>query len=157
PSPAARNGIIHNSSGQACTIGVASPGCTFTNSANTVGVDPKIVPFLALWQLPNAGLLGNGDTGLYTFSAQQVTSENFFTTRLDHHFSDSDSLYGTFQYDRAQGVLPDPLQTVTVGQKTGQTFVSIEDNHTFSAQLLNSVRLGYNRSTAFTGGGLSAI
>jgi len=167
PSPDARNGIIHNADGSSCTIGVASPGCALTNSSGTVGVDPKIVPFLALWHLPNAGLLPvgtapgpvnpNGNTGIYTFSAQQVTSENFFTTRADHRFSDSDSLNGTFQWDRAQGVLPDPLQTVTVGQKTGQTFVSIEENHTFSAQLLNSVRIGYNRSTAFTGGGLSAI
>ena len=45
--------------GRRCTIGHRQSGVVrnFTNSAGTVGVDPKIVPFLALWQLPNAGLL----------------------------------------------------------------------------------------------------
>jgi hypothetical protein len=159
PSPAARNGQVHNANGDLCTIGVvtAVPACNFTNSAGTVGVDPKIVPYLALWHTPNAGLLGNGDTGIYTFAAQQVTSENFFTTRADHRFSDSDSMYGTFLWDRAQGTLPDPLNTVVVGQKTGHTFFTVEEDHTFSPQFLNSIRIGYNRSTAFTGGGISAL
>ena len=159
PSAAARNGMIHNSNGDPCTIGIVTvtPACNFTNSANTVGVDPNIVPYLALWHLPNAGLLGSGDTGVYQFAAQQVTSENFFTTRVDHRFSDSDSMYGTFQWDRAQGTLPDPLNTVVVGQKTGHTLITVEEDHTFTPQLLNSIRLGYNRSTAFTGGGLSAL
>jgi hypothetical protein len=147
PSPAARAGNL-------CSIPTGvTPNCTPT----TITVDPKIVPFLALWQLPNQGLLGNGDTGIYSFAAQQVTSENFFTTRVDHRFSDSDSMYGTFVYDRAQGTLPDPLQTVTVAQQTGHTFFTVEEDHTFSPQLLNSIRIGYNRSAAFTGGGISAI
>jgi len=157
PSQAARNGQIHNAGGDLCTIGIVAGNCTFTNSAGTVGVDPKIVPFLGLWQLPNQGLLGNGDTGIYSFSAQQVVSENFFTTRVDHRISDSDSINGTFQWDRAQGTLPDTLNTVVVGQQTGQTYGTVEWNHTFSATLLNSIRLGVNRSTALTGGGLSAL
>ncbi|MBZ5643645.1 MAG: TonB-dependent receptor [Acidobacteriia bacterium] len=159
PSAAARNGQIHNSNGDLCTIGIVAGNCTFVNSAGTVGVDPKIVPFLALWHLPTPGLplLGSGDTGNYVFAAQQVTSENFFTTRVDHRFSDSDSMYGTFLWDHAQGTLPDPLNTVVVGQKTGHTLFTVEEDHTFSPQFLNSIRLGYNRSTAFTGGGLSAL
>jgi Carboxypeptidase regulatory-like domain len=167
PSADARNGILHNADGSSCTIGVASPGCNLTNSAGTVGVDPNIVPFLALWQLPNAGLLPvkdssgnsnpNGNTGFYKFAAQQITTENFFTVRADHKLDNSDSIDGIVQWDRAQGTLPDPLNTVIIGQKTGQTMVAIEENHTFSTQLVNSIRVGYNRSTAFTGGGLSAL
>jgi hypothetical protein len=120
-------------------------------------VSPNITPFLPLWHAPNAGLLGLGNTGVYTFAAQQVVAENFGAARIDHRFSESDNLAGSFQMDRAQGTLPDPLNTVVVAQQTGQTFIVLEENHTFSSSLVNSARLGYNRSAAFTGGGISAI
>ena len=97
------------------------------------------------------------NSGVYSYAAQQITAENFGTVRVDHKLGNSDSLDGIFQIDRATGTLPDPLNTVLIGQKTGQTFVTLEEDHTFSTHLLNSVRLGYNRSTAFTGGGLSAM
>ena len=168
PSADARNGILNFANASlfpkppsAC-VGNGVSG-NFNNDPTqpfvqcVVTVDPNIKPFLPLWHLPNGDLTNLGNTGFYSFAAQQVTSENFFTTRVDHRFSDSDSMYGTFLWDHAQGTLPDPLNTVVVGQKTGHTLFTVEEDHTFSPQLLNSIRLGYNRSTAFTGGGLSAL
>ncbi|MGH9680458.1 MAG: carboxypeptidase regulatory-like domain-containing protein, partial [Candidatus Acidiferrales bacterium] len=154
PSDNAKQGILNFSDPSQFPT-----GCTATATANQcqLTVSPNITPFLGLWHSPNNGLLGLGNTGVYTFAAQQVVSENFFTIRADHKLSSTDSISGTFQYDRAQGTLPDSLNTVVVGQKTGQTFATIEEDHTFSAQLVNSVRLGFNRSTAFTGGGISAL
>jgi hypothetical protein len=157
PSSNARNGIIHNSNGATCTIGIQSPGCAFTNSAGTVGVDPGILPFLALYALPTAGLIGNGDTGIYSFAGQQVAGESFLASRVDTQIAASDSVSGSFQWDRSTETLPDSLDTIAVGQKTGHDFIALEETHIFTAQLLNTVRFGFNRSTAVAGGGLNAI
>ena len=165
PSQDARNGLLNFAN--AGQFPAAPSTCTGNGVSGTfngspfvqcaVTVSPNIIPFLPLWHLPNAEFTNLGNTGFYTFAAQQVTSENFYTTRVDHRFSDSDSMYGTFLWDRAQGTLPDSLNTVVVGQKTGHTFFTVEEDHTFTPQLLNSIRIGYNRSSAFTGGGLSAL
>jgi hypothetical protein len=141
PSLDARNGLIHNTDG------------TTTN----VTVDPIIQNSLALWHIPNDGLLTPGNLGLYSFTAQQVVSDNFFTTRIDHHFSDRDNLSGTYKWESALGTLPDSLNVVLTSQKTANQFIAIEENHTFSPQLINTFRLGYNRVVDRGGEGISAI
>src|SRR4029077_6573894 len=67
-------------------------------STGTVTVDPKVAAFLALEPVPNAGLIGAGDTGFFNFAAQQVVNENFFTIRVDEKLSERDSLFGTYSY-----------------------------------------------------------
>ncbi len=162
PSADARNGLLNFANASQFPNGCTANGVFGTSNGNpfvqcALTVNSNIVPYLALWQPVNGALLGLGNSGVYSYAAQQITAENFGTIRVDHKLGNSDSLDGTFQIDRATGTLPDPLNTVLVGQKTGQTFVTLEEDHTFSTHLLNSVRLGYNRSTAFTGGGLSAF
>src|SRR6202047_4672100 len=99
PSQAVRNGIL-------CSIphtGVCSTqqvtGAFHPDPAT--GIDKAVLPFLGLWRLPNAGLLGNGDTGLYSAPGAHITSENFWTARVDHRFSDKDSVFGSYEYDPA--------------------------------------------------------
>ena len=120
------------------------------------GIDKSVLPFLGLWQLPNAGLVGNGDQGIYAFNSVHLTTENFGTIRIDHKFSDRDTLFGTYQNDQAVATQPDPNNDVLVQNATGRQFAVVEENHTFSSQLLNSARFGFNRSV-HTGGGLNAI
>ena len=133
PSLDARNGIIHNPDG----------------SITTVAVSPNVAPFLALWHVPNAGSSGN--TGFFAFSAPQIASENFGTGRIDHKFSDKDSLDGSFQIDRSTLHIPDALDTINRTNTQGRDFVTIQESHVFSPQLVNTVRAGYNRVIA-TGG-----
>jgi len=47
-----------------------------------VNVDPAAAKYLNLYPLPNVST-GAGDTGIYSFTDQQVLTENFFTTRID--------------------------------------------------------------------------
>jgi len=128
------------------------------NPDPVTGIDTSVAPFLRLWQLPNAGLVanGNGDQGIYAFNSVHLTTENFGTIRIDHKFSDRDSLFGTYQNDRAAATQPDPNNDVLVQNATGRQFADVEETHIFSAQLLNTARFGFNRS-AHTGGGLNAI
>ncbi len=132
-----------------------------TGAANpdpTTGIDQAVLPFLGLWgpANPSLGYLNNGDVGFYSFAAPHITSENFGTVRVDHRFSDSDSMFGTYQYDSATATQPDPANDVLVGNSTGRTYVALEETHIFSSRLLNSARFGFNRSLHTTQA-LSAI
>jgi len=132
PSPDARNGIIHNSDG----------------TTTVVAVNPLVQPYLGLWALPNGPLLSPGNTGIYTFAGSQITNENFGTGRIDYKISDKDSLFGSYRYDAGVLTFPDALNTVVLGDRTKSQIVAIGENHIFSPQLLNSVRVGLNRNGA---------
>ena len=156
PSDAVRHGIL-------CSIPQPGPGgCSphmVTGAFNpdaVTGIDKAVLPYLNLWGLPNAGLVGNGDVGFYAFTAPHITSENFGTLRIDHKISNSDSLFGTFQRDSATNTQPDPANDVLVGNTTGRTYVALEETHVFSSQVLNSLRIGLNRNL-HTAQGMSAI
>src|SRR6202045_1604627 len=94
PSPAARAGLLCSippgpDPANPCTPNQLTPG----PNTDANGVDKQVIKYFALYPLPNGGLLGNGDTGLFTFSGQQIVTENFVTTRIDHKFSDKDSVF----------------------------------------------------------------
>jgi hypothetical protein len=153
-SQAARNGTL-------CSI--PQPGVCSTHQVTgafnpdpVTGIDKTILPYLTLWSLPNEGLVGNGDAGIYRFSAPVINSENFATVRIDHKVSVNDSIFGSFQYDRATSSQPDPNNDVLLGNKTGRTYIALEETHIFNPQLINSARFGFNRSVA-NNTGLSAI
>ena len=129
PSGDAHNGILHDGLGN-------------------VTVDPLVAPYLPLWHLPNAGLQGDGDTGVYKFAAQAVTNGNFVTGRVDQTITSADSIFGTYQFDRGLTTLPDALGNIQVGQKRGRQFLAVEERHIFNPQLINSFRIGVNRVTA---------
>jgi len=132
PSQAARQGTVHDDSG----------------NLTTITVDPLVAPFLGLWQPPNAGVTGNGDTGVYKFAAQAVTNGNFVTGRIDHTITSADGIFGTYQYDKGLTTLPDALGDIQVGQKRSRQLIAIEERHIFSPELINSFRVGVNRVTA---------
>src|SRR6266853_5522881 len=112
PSPAARTGILHDSNGnlldgnnKPIPGNVPFSGACPSNSTNLAPgqagfcVDNSATKFLPIYPLPNAGLTNNGNLGTFSFAGQQVVSENFVTARVDHKFSDKDSLFGTYMYD----------------------------------------------------------
>ncbi len=148
PSPAARAGNL-------CSIPTGtSPNCR----SSTVAVDPSAAKYLdAFYPMPNAGLIGNGDLGTFTFSGQQIVTENFVTTRLDHKFSEKDSLFGTYLYDDTPYTSPEAFDVQVLTSHTKRQFVTLEENHTFTPALVNTVRVGFNRVDATNNDSLSAI
>src|SRR5437588_4096297 len=121
-------------------------------STGTISVDPAVLRFVnAFYPLPNGGLLGSGDTGIYAFSGQQVTPENYFTTRLDHKFSTDDTLSGTYMYDSGTVRQPDELNNKRTGYDSGRQFFSASEAHVFNPRLFNSFRFGLYRVVATTG------
>jgi outer membrane receptor protein involved in Fe transport len=137
---------------------VLSPAARTGNlAAGPVAVDPLVQKYLALEPLPNAGLRGNGDTGIFAFAGQQIVNENFFTSRVDQKVSDKDNLFGTYSFDDSPLTQPDTLGNVLQHAIARRQIASMEESHIFNPSFVNSVRLGYNRAHTTSAGGINAI
>src|SRR2546426_70092 len=137
---------------------VLSPAARAGNlAAGSVTVDPLVQKYLAMEPLPNAGLRGNGDTGIFAFAGQQIVNENFVTARADQRISDKDSLFGTYSFDNSPLTQPDTLGNVLQHAIARRQIVSLEESRIFSPTFVNTVRLGYNRAHTTSAGGVQAI
>jgi carboxypeptidase family protein/TonB-dependent receptor-like protein len=120
PSPAARNGDLQS---------------------GTVTVDPAVQKYLALY--PVSSCTGS-DVCQVVFNGQQIVNENFFTFRIDHKFSDRDSLFGTFLYDKTPYSSPDSFGNVGLNTLSSRQLLAVEETHSFTPTFVNAVRFGYN-------------
>jgi carboxypeptidase family protein/TonB-dependent receptor-like protein len=122
-------------------------------------IDASVMPYLALFPnlLPNAALPGNGDVGTFTFSGQQVVSENFVTTRIDHKFSDKDSVFGTYLFDKTPYSSPDSFGNVQLNTLSSRHILAAEETHSFTPNFLNAVRFGFNHEFVNNNSGVKAL
>jgi len=140
PSPDARKGILHNPDG----------------TTTVFTVDPKVVPFLGFYPLPQT-LLPSGNTGRWNGSGVATFSENYVSARGDHHISGKDSLALGWFYDQGPYAQPDNMNNVIHEAATQRQMGSIEETHIFSPALVNTIRIGYNRAISVGGRPVSAI
>ena len=113
---------------------------------------PSILQFInAFYPLPNAGLIGNGDTGIYSFAAQQITTENYYTFRVDHKFSDRDSLFGTYMRDNSKTVQPGTFGELFSDVVSSRQVVTLHEQHIFSPNVLNVAQIGFSRAVGIIG------
>src|SRR5215471_2110771 len=121
-------------------------------SSGRIQVDPTVLAFVkAFYPLPNGPLLGAGDTGIFTFSGQQVTPENYFTTKVDHKLSEKDFLSGTYMFDSGTVRQLDELNDKRTGYDSRRQVFSVGEVHTFNPGFISSFRFGINRVVAVTG------
>src|SRR3989441_3853022 len=132
------------------------PSAAARNGALSTGserVDPVISRYLqAFYPLPNGPSLGNGDVGIFSFAGQQVTTENYFTTKLDRKFSDRDSISGIYMRDNSIVVQPDAFDQLLTNVVSRRQLLTLDEEHIFSSKFLNAVRFGFNRAVAIEGG-----
>ena len=158
PSQNARNGLLcSNPAGS----DPSNPCSTFQlpvgPNTDANGVDLNAKSYFTFYHLPNGAIIGNGDTGEYTFAGQQIVNENFFTTRVDHRFSNNDSLFGTYMYDKTPYSSPDGLNNVEFDTLTSRQFLAVEETHIFTPKFANSVRIGGNHENVANNQSLKAI
>ncbi len=148
PSAAARGGTL-----------CSNPDPGSTCSPSTVPVDPAAKAFFPFYHLPTNGPVAgsNGDLGIYTFPGQQIVSENFVTTRVDHKISEKDSLFGTYMFDKTPYSSPDGLNDVEFTTLTSRQFLSVEETHIFAPGFVNSIRVGGNHEAVNNNQSLKAI
>ncbi|PYQ47088.1 MAG: hypothetical protein DMF78_24630, partial [Acidobacteria bacterium] len=111
--------------------------------AGPITVDPRVVPYLDFYPLPNGNV--SGDTGTYSFVGQQTAREDFFTVRLDHTFAARNSLAATYFWDDGQTTGPDTFNVKHIGTISRRQAAILQDSHPFSSTLLNTVRFGFSR------------
>jgi hypothetical protein len=149
---------IRQSLGITSVVTVPSAAARAGNlSTGNVVVGPAVQKFLAFYPLPNAELLRSGDTGIFDVQEQQIVSENFITTRVDHKFSEKNSLFGTYVFDKTPLTTPDNFNDILLGYLTKRQVFVLEEDHIFSPTLVNSVRFGFNRDFVNSSQALKAI
>ena len=125
-----------------------------TNCANFNGTDlgngfcqltiaPNSKPFLESYPLPNQT---DGDDGTAKFveGVTQVTNQDYWTARVDHQHSDSDSLFVRFTKDDADQATPDMNRLGT--RFTANRLTTVEHTHIYSPSFLGKTHLSFNRT-----------
>ena len=115
-------------------------------AAGTVTVSPLIKPYLAVYPLPTSNI--KGDTGTFTSIIQQIGNQNFVVTRIDHIFSSTDQVHGTYMSDDARLTSPDLFQTVVSGTLTRRQLATAEYTKTFTPAFVNTLRAGFSHVPA---------
>ena len=141
PSIPARSGMIHDKDGNPITV----------------TIDPAAQAALAFYHLPNGAVTSNPDVAEYRFSGQQVVSENFYTTRLDHKISEKDSVSGTYLFDKTPYTSPDGVNDVLLTTKSSRQIAVLEETHIFKPSFANSARFGYNYENVDNNVGAKAL
>jgi hypothetical protein len=110
-----------------------------------VQVLPGMVPYLALWPLPGPGAIdqGNGTTR-EAVGRVQPTQEDFYQVRVDHNFSDADSVFARVTRQDSERIPPGTLRW-DKRQWTYNTFITLEEKKIISPTLLNTLRFSFNR------------
>jgi hypothetical protein len=132
-----------------------------TSRANAA---PSVQPLLNLWPTPTAKDLDFAAPGTCpapincgiaeVFSSPlQTIREDFGTARVDHIFSQRDTLAGIYTIDDGQDLTATPLDPFSSDVMTlREQVVSLEETHVFSPALVNSARVGFSRAGySFTG------
>jgi hypothetical protein len=107
--------------------------------------NPAIVPYFALWPLPNGVALGGGIATSYNNPRQSIR-EDFGTARADYILRDRDTLSTAYTIDDGTNLSPqaDPLfgSLLTLRNQVA----SIQEVHVFSPSVVNVFTTGYSRS-----------
>ncbi|MBI4442399.1 MAG: TonB-dependent receptor [Acidobacteria bacterium] len=111
-------------------------------------VNPAIKPWLDLLPIPTGQDLGDG-TARHPGYTMQPTNQNYGNVRIDHRYSDSDSLYGSYVIDDSERINPTPLGIYWEALPYRGQYITLEETRIASPTLLNTAHFGYNRSKTF--------
>ncbi len=110
------------------------------------------VNYLNAYPLPNIPGTNNGTENNYRTIRKQVTHYNTFDTRLDWVPNVNNQLFGRFSYDQSQFTRTSEFATLPAGFASGSNNVhargiALGYTRTFTPNVLNELRVGYNRYT----------
>lgn len=123
-------------------------GLPDSTGAPRAPVDPRVVPYLALYPAPNSirlrdGISENRDTVFLP------TNEIFLSTRIDHKFSDKDSAFIRYTLDNANTKNSGENYLFQSDARSRQQYATAVVTHIFSLAALTALRVGYTRPTSF--------
>ncbi|HTB91408.1 MAG TPA: TonB-dependent receptor [Candidatus Sulfotelmatobacter sp.] len=120
---------------------------------------PSVRPLLNLWPVAppgapdaGAGTVNGVPVGIATVfsSPLQTIREDFGTVRVDHVFSQKDTLSGIYTVDDGGDVTATPANPFSSDiLNLREQVLSLEETHIFSPSLLNTARFGFSRAGYF--------
>jgi hypothetical protein len=138
PDAQVRQGFYPNSSGmyQPVTLGAG------------------VAELFNLWPAQNGPELldGNGHpTGiaLAYSSPEQKIREDFGTTRFDANVSPNDLLFAVYTIDDSMANTPTQNPLALIDETLREQVLSVQEQHVFSARLLNTARAGFSRASFY--------
>jgi hypothetical protein len=120
-------------------------------STGDVTVDPRIARMFGLLPLPNGPLLGAGATGQYILQRDKVSQGRYLLGKVDHRFSNSASLSGTYFHDEGDTSAPDAFRTQRTGDSSRRDVATTEFTYLISPSVISVSRVGYSRSDNSSG------
>jgi hypothetical protein len=132
PDQNARNGLLPGPNGSLVNVGVAQ----------------GVAPLLSLWPQQNGPDLGGGIAEAFSHPLQSIR-EDFGTTRLDHIFSQKDSLSAVYTIDDSNDYTPtiNPLSVDL--ENLREQVLSLRETHLFSPDVVNTALIGFSRAHYF--------
>ncbi len=123
------------------------------DAASRAAAVPSVQPLLNLWPTAPAGAPDfNGIAEVFS-SPLQTIREDFGTLRVDHVFSEKDSLAGIYTVDDGGDVTATPVNPYSTDiLNLREQVLSLEETHVFSPTFLNTVRFGFSRAGYFFAG-----
>ena len=118
------------------------------------GVANGVAPLFNLWPAQNGPELldANGNpTGIgEAFSSPtQHIREDFGTARFDVNLTSRDLLFAVYTVDDSTANTPTQNPLSLINESLREQVVSVQEQHVFSAHLLNTARIGYSRASFF--------
>src|SRR6267142_3676897 len=160
PSTAALSGLLcSNPAGatppNSCSTTQLQPG----PNTDANGVNLEVAKYLVAFYpvVPATSNIGNGDVAKFIFNANQVVNENFVTARIDHRFTEKDSLFGTYLHDKTPYTSPDSFGNVGLGSLSSRQIVAVEETHSFTPSFVNAIRFGYNHERVDNNASVTAL
>jgi hypothetical protein len=113
----------------------------------------SVQPLLNLWPTAPAGAPDfNGIAEVFS-SPLQTIREDFGTARVDHIFSERDSLAAIYTVDDGGDVTATPVNPFSSDiLNLREQVLSLEETHVFSTTFLNTARFGFSRAGYFFAG-----
>jgi Carboxypeptidase regulatory-like domain len=120
------------------------------SAASRAAAIASVQPLLNLWPTPAPGAQDfNGISSVFSSPLQSVR-EDFGTSRLDHIFSQKDSLAAIYTADDSDDFTATPLDPFSADMVAlREQVISIEETRIFSSSFLNSARVGFSRAGYF--------
>ena len=115
-------------------------------------LSPYTAPFLAIVPLPNVRQRPTDGAALLRSPGgndHDTLGENYGQMRVDHNFSDADTLFARYTIDNAfQNQTQDDYSYFRYLVPARNQWITLAENHIFSPTVLNTVRFSFSRTNS---------
>ncbi|WP_263385124.1 carboxypeptidase-like regulatory domain-containing protein [Granulicella arctica] len=118
------------------------------DNASRAAAVASVKPYLALWPVQNGPELGGGIAEAFSSPTQHIR-EDFGTARFDANLSARDLLFAVYTADDSTANTPTQNPFSLINESLREQVISVQEQHVFSASLLNTARIGYSRASFF--------